>query len=219
MPIQQGDILNGKYRILRLIGEGGMARVWLAVEPGFGKRQVAIKEPKVGAGVGRDEILRRYEREIEVGAALHQARTPNVVEAITAEPYEGILLLVMAYMPGNDLAHLIRQHPAGMPLELVMRIAEEVLTALAAVHEHPLDIVHRDIKPSNILFDADPMQGGRAHLADFGLAQVAGTSQDLTQMQGGNIMGTPTYAAPEQQQGKGYLTPAADIYALGDFTY
>jgi serine/threonine-protein kinase len=217
VPLQANTtILNGKYRILRLIGEGGMARVWLAEEPGFGKRRVAIKEPKAGAfAAARDEILKRYEREIEVGAALRKARTPNVVEAITAEPYDDTRLLVLDYMPGGDLAKLIEQNPEGLAIELAVRIAGDVLTALAAVHKHALDIVHRDIKPSNILFDADPVQGGRAHLADFGLAQVAGASQDLTQMLGGNIMGTPTYAAPEQQQGKGYLTPSADIYALG----
>ena len=216
VPLQpEQSILNGKYRILRLIGEGGMARVWLAEEPGFGRRQVAIKEPKGGAfAAGRDEILKRYEREIEVGAALRKARTPNVVEAITAEPYDDTRLLVLDYMPGGDLAKLIERNPDGIAIDLATRIAGEVLTALAAVHAHALDIVHRDIKPSNILFDAEPLQGGRAHLADFGLAQVAGTSQDLTKMLGSG-MGTPLYAAPEQEQGKGYLTPASDIYALG----
>ncbi len=192
-----------------------MARVWLAEEPGFGRRQVAIKEPKGGIiSADRDEILKRYEREIEVGAALRKAKAPNVVEAITAEPYEDTRLLVLEYMPGGDLAKLIKQHPKGLPIDLAVSITQDLLKALAAVHAHTLDIVHCDIKPSNILFDAKPLQGGRAHLADFGLAQVARTSQDLTKMLGSGF-GTPAYTAPELAQGITYMTPATDIYALG----
>ncbi len=114
-------------------------------------------------------------------------------------------------MPGGDLEKRISQHPQGMPIVEVIAIARDVLTALAAVHEHPLDIVHRDIKPSNILFDAQ----GRARLADFGLAQVAGWSKGREDMIGRAHPGTPAYMAPEQATEIGYLTPAADLYALG----
>ena len=216
MPIHKGaTILNGKYRILRLIGEGGMARVWLAEELVFGNRPVAIKEPHAGLGsTDSEELRQRFQREVKVSAALEQAGTPNIVRAITAEPFEDGLLLVMEYMPGGDLEQRIRQFPQGMPLDEVVAVAEDMLTALAAVHNHPLDIVHRDIKPSNILFDAQ----GRARLADFGLAQVAGwskVSRGREDMIGRAHPGTPTYMAPEQATEIGYLTPAADLYALG----
>ena len=205
-------ILNGKYHILRLIGEGGMARVWLAEEPNFGNRPVAIKEPHIGLGsTDSEELRQRFLREVKVSAALAKAKTPNIVQALTAEPYEDGLLLVLDYMPGDDLETLIRDHPQGMPIERVVQIAQDVLKALAAVHEHPLDIVHRDIKPSNILFDGD----GRARVGDFGLAQVAGWSEGRSQMMAGAHPGTPLYMAPEQEASAGYLTPAADIYAFG----
>ncbi len=212
MPLQPNIIiLNGKYRILRLIGAGGMARVWLAEEVHFG-RQVAIKEPHAGLDSADSEELRqRFRREVKVGAALARAKTPNIVQALTAEPYGDSLLLVMDYMPGGDLEERIRQHQQGMPIADVIAIARDVLTALAAVHEHPLDIVHRDIKPSNILFDEE----GRARLGDFGLAQVAGWSKGRSDLIGQPHPGTVLYSAPEQATQTGYLQPAADIYALG----
>ena len=213
MPLSPGiSIRDDKYHIIRLIGEGGMARVWLAEEPNFGNRQVAIKEPHAGLGsTDSEELRQRFLREVKVSAALAKAKTPNIVQALTAEPYEGGLLLVLEYMPGGDLEQRIRQHPDGMPLDEVIAIARDVLTALAAVHKNRLDIVHRDIKPSNILFDEED----RARLGDFGLAQVAGWSAGRSMLEGGTHPGTPLYSAPEQATERGYLTPAADIYAFG----
>ncbi|MBK9233441.1 MAG: protein kinase [Anaerolineae bacterium] len=120
------------------------------------------------------------------------------------------LLLVLTYMPNGDLAHLLSQHPHGLPLAQAVAIAQAVLAALQGAHAHPLEIVHRDVKPSNILFDGQ----GQAYLGDFGLAQVANTSGSLTRLRGGSV-GTPLYAAPEQEKGIGYVTPGADLYALG----
>ncbi len=205
-------ILNDKYHIMRLVGEGGMARVWLAKEPEFRNRQVAIKEPKIDLfPEHRRELLERYRRERDISARLKLAKIPHVVEAITAEPYENDFLLVLEYMSGGDLEILLQKHRQGLPLDQATAIARQVLLALTAVHDHPDEIVHRDIKPSNILFDAR----NEVHVGDFGLAQIAGTSQVLTHFLGGSVTGTPLYAAPEQEQGKGYLTPAADIYAFG----
>jgi len=205
-------ILNGKYHILQLIRAGGMARVWLAEELTFGGRKVALKEPRADLLPDLVQELRlRYQREVHVCAALEQAKVPHIVRALTAEPYDSGLLLVMEYMPGGDLSALLKQHPEGLPIEQVVEITLDLLRALEGVHAHELEIVHRDIKPSNILFDKE----GRAHVADFGLAQVAGGSQNLTKLLGGGVPGTPLYAAPEQEAGKGYLTPAADLYALG----
>ncbi len=213
MPLHENiTILNGKYRILRLIGEGGMARVWLAEDVTFSQRKVAIKEPNLGLGsTDAREITQRFQREVAVSAALADANTPNIVQALTAIDYEDGLLLVMEYMPGRDLRTRIQQHPQGMPLDQVIQIAEDVLVALAGVHEHPLDIIHRDIKPSNILFDAR----GRARLADFGLAQVADWSGERSQLLGRGHPGTLMYMAPEQEVGVGSLSTAADVFALG----
>jgi WD40 repeat protein/tRNA A-37 threonylcarbamoyl transferase component Bud32 len=211
MPITPGETILNKYRVIKLIGEGGMARVWLAEETTFAGRLVAIKEPRRNLLPGdRDEVERRYQREIQIGAALDAAGVPNVVRALTADHYEGNLLLVMQYMPGGDLAGLLAGHPNGLPVEQAVQIARDICAALAGVHGHTLEIVHRDIKPSNILFD----DKGVAHLADFGLAQVGNLSQ-RSQLAGGGHPGTPLYMAPEHQWGSGYLPPAADIFALG----
>ena len=211
MSIQPGEsILNGKYRILRLIGEGGMARVWLAEEPAMG-RQVALKEPRPNLLPDQvQEVRLRYQREVQVCAALERARVPHLVPTLTAEPYDDGLLLVMAYMPGGDLASLLRQYPAGLPIDRAVNIARDILKALTGVHDHEFEIVHRDVKPSNVLFDAR----GTAHLADFGLAQLAGMS-GRSQLQGGGHPGTPMYMAPEQEASPRSLTGAADLFALG----
>ena len=92
-----------KYRIVRLLGQGGMARVWLAEEIAFGRRQVAIKEPLEAVG-GGDDVQKRFMQELTVYAALEEVHTPNIVRVFTVEQYAGQLLLVMEYLPGNDLA-------------------------------------------------------------------------------------------------------------------
>ena len=111
MPITPNTTILNKYRIIKLIGEGGMARVWLAEEITFGNRQVAIKEPHAGLGsTDSEELRQRFLREVKVSAALAKAKTPNIVQALTAEPYEDGLLLVLEYMPGRDLEERIRQY-------------------------------------------------------------------------------------------------------------
>lgn len=211
MAINEGETILNKYHIIKLLGQGGMARVWLAEELTFAGRLVAIKEPRADLlPADLQDLARRYQQEITICAALEKACVPNIVHAITAEPYEGMLLLVMEYMPGGDLKALLEQHPDGLSIERAVHIALDLCQALEGVHAHKLEIVHRDIKPSNILFD----ENERAHLADFGIAQIAG-NEDLTKLMGGKPAGTSPYIAPEQETGIGYLTPAADLYALG----
>ncbi len=212
MSIQPGkSILNGKYRILRLIGEGGMARVWLAEEPRFGNRRVAIKEPRANLPPElRREVALRYHQEVQVCAALEQAGVRNVVQAITTELHDDDLLLILKYMPGGHLGTLVEENPGGLPIDRAIEITGDILTALDGVHGLALEVVHRDIKPANILFD----DRGTAYLADFGLAQLAGMS-GRSQLAGGQHPGTPMYMAPEQESSPRSLTPAADLYALG----
>ena len=213
MPLSSyTTILNGKYRILNPIGEGAMARVWLAEELTFGRRYLAIKEP-TAAGDSTEGVLarERFLREVKLSAVLAQANSPNIVQAITAEPYDGSLLLVLTYMAGGDLKRLLQSYPQGLPLDRIYRLLGDIVSALAAVHSHPIEIVHRDIKPSNILFD----QKGKAYLGDFGVAQVGDWSSDQSHLEGRMHPGTPHYMAPEQASSANYLTPAADIYAFG----
>ena len=212
MEIAADSTILGKYRVVRLLGQGATANVWLAEEINFGNRAVAIKEPRPDLGAeDRAFVRQRYEREVRVCAELVKRQAPAIVLALTAEPYADGLLLVLTCMPGGDLAAKLAQQPGGLPTPDALHIARRLLAALAAIHAHPWEIVHRDIKPSNVLFDA----AGEAYLGDFGFAQYASASQDLSKLRGEAVVGTPAYAAPEQLAGTGYLTAAADVYAAG----
>lgn len=210
-PLAQGETILNKYKIVQPIGEGGMARVWLAQEITFGDRQVALKEARQDLPAAElADVHLRYAREVQICADLEKAGAPNVVRAITAELYGDGLLLVMEYLAGGDLAALIRQHSRGAPVEQVLSIGQAALQALAVAHNLAQEVVHRDIKPQNILLDSQ----GRAHLGDWGLAQRVGIS-GRSRLAGGAHPGDPLYMAPEQAASADYLTPAADLFALG----
>jgi hypothetical protein len=204
--LKPGDTIRGQYTILKLIRQGGMARVWLAEQPKFGRRKVAIKEP-LPKGEHHEEFERRFQQEIDLAPQLE--RLPQVVRAYTLEHRaDGAPLLVMEYIDGGSLADLMIRSPDGLPIAQALKIAQEILKALARFHRLPDAPVHRDIKPSNILLD--PERG--ALLGDFGLAQLPG-SRDHPPLK--SHPGTPPYMAPEQAGGLDPLTPAADLYAVG----
>lgn len=210
--IREGLVLKDKYKIIHQLGQGGMAEVWLAEEITFGNRQVAIKVPKPSISEQESQILQaRFQREVQVAAELSKADTPNVVKALTAEPFEDTSLLVMEYMPGGDLSQMITEHPNGMPINEVLKISTDILTALNAIHNHPQAIVHRDIKPSNILFDSK----GIACLADFGLAQMGKSSSTTKVFASLSIPFTPLYRAPELSIPDGIALSQSDIFSFG----
>ena len=203
-------ILDGKYTIIRELGKGAFAYVWLAEDHRVGQ-QVAIKEMRRGE-LSRDEftdLASRFQREAKIGRAL---RHPNVVEVYTVEQWKDDLLLVMEFVEGETLQErLVREGP--LLLETALDVAMQLCDALDGVHAHPLGIVHRDIKPSNILLSQRGEARLLAKLTDFGLAQLAAES-GRSVGRGAHHPGTPLYMAPEQESGFGYLAPAADIYAL-----
>lgn len=221
--LKPGIKILDRYFIRSLIGEGGMARVWLAEEQTTAvRRQVAIKESKVGVQDGdTTDPKGRFEWEATVAAALIEAGVPNIVPVWHVEPLGSGHVLVMSYMPGGDLADMIKQYPAGLPLERAEAIVLDVLAALAGMYNGGArdSYIHRDVKPSNILFDME----GRAHLTDFGLAAMS-FPPDVTQsfpytMQS---FGTPLYMAPECASPMidiGFPFPffshRADLYSLG----
>ncbi len=212
MSLFEGATILGKYRVVRLIGQGGMGRVWLAEETSFGNREVALKEPRADIPAAEaEEVLRRYQQEVQVYALLQKVGAPNIVPVYTVEPYAGTMLLSMAYMAGGDGDALIRANSDGLAVERAVAIIRPVLAGLRAAHQHPMEIVHRDIKPSNLLLDA----AGSAFLADFGLAQLAGMSGRSQLATARPHPGTPLYMAPEQETSTRSLTPAADVYAIG----
>ena len=204
--------LGDRYEIIRLVGEGGMARVYLAQDLRHG-RQVALKmlRPEIGAAVGTDRFL----REIRIIAGLQH---PNILPLFDsgAAPRAGTgaegLWFVMPYVEGESLrARLERE--GRLPLEEVLRIGRDVAGALD--YAHARGVVHRDIKPENIL-----LSDGHAFVADFGVARAV----DLAGPQGGATaiglaMGTPSYMSPEQAAGAADLDGRSDVYSLACVVY
>ncbi|MFI6642872.1 tetratricopeptide repeat protein [Streptomyces sp. NPDC050504] len=207
-------LIHGRYRLLDLIGRGGMGEVWRAVDESLGRR-VAVKCLKP-LGPQPDQsfttVLReRFRREARVAAAL-QHRGVTVVHDFGE--YEGVLYLVMELLEGRNLSQLLednQQHP--LPVEQVVDIAEQVADALAYTHEQ--GIVHRDLKPANIVRLSD----GTAKICDFGIARLGADIGFTSRLTGTGIaMGTPHYMSPEQISGH-EVDHRSDLYSLGCVLY
>src|SRR5438876_3053625 len=194
----------GRYQILRRLGSGGMASVYLAHDPLL-SREVAIKVPRLeGDGDTDEETLKRFQAELR---AIGRLNHPNVVTIYDGGQEDGTPYLVMEPVEGESLAQLIRRE-APLPVDRAGDIAREIAGALA--YAHSLGIVHRDVKPQNVLID----RTGRVKVTDFGIAK----SSDVTRTTTGTLLGTPSFMAPEVVAGQ-QVTAAADIYALGVVLY
>jgi serine/threonine protein kinase len=187
-------LCEGRYRLDGVVGRGGMAVVWHAMDLQL-EREVAIKIiSDVLAGDPR--FVARFEREARLAAGLSH---PNLVKVFDYSEDDERRFLVMEYVPGGTLVEA-----RGQALD-VSSLARDLLDAVA--HIHAAGIVHRDIKPANVLLGAD----GSPRLTDFGIARGDGTS-GLTQT--GQVLGTLRYIAPEVASGAP-ATPQSDLYALG----
>lgn len=188
----------GRYEIVANIGDGGMATVYRAREPGS-ERDLAVKvlRPEHLTDLG---FRGRFQREAQTIAALQH---PAIVPVLDFGQYHEQLYLVMPYMPGGSLALRLLQGPLSP--EQALEVLERIAAALDDAHRH--GVVHRDLKPSNILFDAD----GGAYLADFGIALQAADAGA-----GGDVIdGTPAYMSPEQCRPEADVDPRSDVYSLG----
>ncbi|MEO8295536.1 MAG: serine/threonine-protein kinase, partial [Gemmatimonadota bacterium] len=201
------------YELIRPLGQGGMATVFLAREKSL-KRLVAIKvlSPELASPAFRA----RFAREAETAAQLQH---PNIVPVFRVGESAGFAFFAMGYVEGESLADKLARDGRLDPGE-ASRIASQVAAALAAAHRR--GIIHRDVKPQNIMLEAE---SGRALVTDFGIAGVAasadtGATEDPDRLTGlGMVMGTPRYMSPEQAAGDRDLTPAADMYSLGIVIY
>jgi len=197
-------LIEGEYRIERLLGKGGMGSVFLAHDMAL-EREVAIKvlPPDVAQD---DQVVRRFQQEAKTAAKLDH---PNIIPIYRVESEGGLNYFVMKYIAGTSLEDLLEKKE---PLAIadIQRILWEAACALG--HAHQRGVVHRDVKPANIMFDHD----GRVMLTDFGISKALQAATGFTAT--GMIIGTPHYMAPEQAKGHP-VDGRADQYSLGVVGY
>jgi eukaryotic-like serine/threonine-protein kinase len=199
--IRTGSRLGDRYRVIRRLGAGGMATVWLAEDDRLG-REVAIKRLKTDAP---EEALTRFRREARLGAALNH---PNLVSVFDTMATDEGALIVMEYVPGRSLEDLRGESPVD-PAEAIS-ILRGVAGALD--HAHRQGVVHRDIKPANVLVRED----GTVKVADLGIARAVDATQITAE---GKAIGTVPYMAPERFEGPGTGGPESDVFALAAVAY
>ncbi|QKW05142.1 tetratricopeptide repeat protein [Streptomyces sp. NA04227] len=208
-------LLQGRYRLLDLIGRGGMGEVWRARDESLG-RQVAVKclkpmGPQAQKGTLARGLQERFKREARVAAALQHHGVTVVHDFGEAD---GVLFLVMELLEGRNLSQLLEDNQGSpLPVADVEEIAVQLAAALAYTHEQ--SVVHRDLKPANIV----RCQDGTVKICDFGIARLGHDIGFTAKITGTGIaMGTPHYMSPEQIGG-GHLDERSDLYSLGCVLY
>lgn len=208
--------LSDRYEILRELGAGGMATVYLARDLKL-QRRVALKvlRPELAQSLGPERFL----REIEIAAQLHH---PHILALHDSGESDGFLYYVMPYVEGDSLRVRLEQD-GSLPIADAARLLREIADALAFAHKH--GVVHRDIKPDNVM-----LAGRHAVVMDFGIAKALASSQRPEHREDardpsirvttvGMALGTPTYMAPEQAAADPHVDHRADIYAFGVTAY
>ena len=201
--ITRGQLINDRYEIIRSIGEGGMANVYLAQDTIL-DRKVAVKILR-GDLAEDEKFVRRFQREAISASSLND---PNIVEVYDVGEDDGKYFIVMEYVQGFTLKQLIKKR-GSLTLPEVVDIMLQLTSAVA--HAHESYIIHRDIKPQNVII----LEDGRVKIMDFGIA-VALNAGEFTQTN--SVMGTVYYIPPEQANG-GAATIKSDIYSLGILMY
>jgi serine/threonine-protein kinase len=195
-------LVDGRYRILRRIGSGGMADVYCAEDSHLG-RQVAIKV--LHRRFAQDqEFVERFRREAKSAAGLNH---PNVVGVFDRGEHEGTYYIAMEFLTGRTLKDIVTAE-APIAQERVIDLGLQILQAAGFAHRH--GVIHRDFKPHNVIVD----DLGHAKVTDFGIARAGASEMTET----GSIMGTAQYLSPEQAQGHA-VTATSDIYSIGVMLY
>ena len=209
LPLE-GRMLEEKFRLVRRLGKGGMASVWLATNTRV-DREVAIKliRPEV---LRNEELVGRFRSEAKAAGRIAH---PNVCDILDfgigpVGPY-----IVMEYLRGLTLSQMIKRG-GPMPVPTAVRIVRQALAGLIAAHHH--GIIHRDLKPENVFLHETP--GGKpvVKIMDFGVAKFTDGTGEITTEQGA-LLGTPEYMAPEQFLGADMAEPRTDLWAVGAILY
>jgi serine/threonine-protein kinase len=210
-PVKPGDVLDGKYRVERVLGVGGMGIVVAATHVQLETR-VALKFllPEV---LGHPQVVQRFAREARAAVQIqseHVARVIDVSTLPTGSPY-----MVMEYLEGGDLSQALAKSgamPVGQSVNYLLQACEAIAEA------HALGIVHRDLKPANLFLARRPGRDPIVKVLDFGISKSGdGATSGLTQTS--NVMGSPQYMSPEQMMSAKNVDARADIWALGVILY
>ena len=201
--IIKGQKIDGRYQIIRTIGEGGMANVYLAYDTIL-EREVAVKILR-GDLSNDEKFVKRFQREAKAASSLNH---PNIVEMYDVGEDDGNYFIVMEYVNGKTLKSLIKKR-GSLSLSETIDIMLQLTDGIACAHDSY--IIHRDLKPQNVMI----LEDGRVKITDFGIA-VALNSAELTQTN--SVMGSVHYLPPEQANGSG-ATVKSDIYSLGILMY
>jgi len=195
------------YKIIRMLGHGGMNRVYLAKDA-HNQQEVVLKIPNDDI-LGNVAVFERYKREAEIGNRINH---PNVQHLFNTDEKRSEEYLVVEYIKGRTLRAVLEDHtPQLLPPEEALRTTMQLCDALAFCHEH--GVFHRDIKPENVMIEED----GNVKIIDFGIALLEGARRVTWRGLSGTV-GTPDYMSPEQLKGE-RGTAASDIYAVGVMLY
>ena len=206
-----GKVLGGTYKVVRLLGVGGMGSVYEAENVRIGKR-FAVKVLSSLASANK-EVVRRFRREAQIATDLGH---PHIVEVIDFnETPEGMSYMVMEFLDGEDLDSLLCREKS-LSLQQAIAIVHQVCSALQAAHGR--HIIHRDLKPANVFLCKRGTRTDYVKVVDFGISKIIGATSLLTQED--SLLGTPSYMAPEQVQGQiSRIGPWTDIFAIGNILY
>ncbi|MBM4363955.1 MAG: serine/threonine protein kinase, partial [Deltaproteobacteria bacterium] len=213
MSLQLGQVLDGKYRIVRVIGEGGMGAVYEGENTRI-RRRVAIK--LLHAGVASNtEMVQRFEREAQVAGTVGNDHILEILD-LGSLP-SGERYMVMEFLDGETLTDRIQSLGKLLPGQAVP-LLRQVLRGLAAAHA--AGIVHRDLKPDNVFILREKAgQRDFVKLIDFGISKFSEQGASARMTRTGTLMGTPHYMAPEQATGSSEIDRRTDIYAVGIILY
>jgi serine/threonine-protein kinase len=211
MELPTGHVLNNRFRIIRLLGKGGMGAVYYAHDPVL-NRHVAIKQmlpTQAATEHAAEQMRKQFLREAQILASLHHPNLPRVTDYFIDNDLH---YLIMDYIEGQSLLDMLLANKKGFPEDQVLEWADQLLSALDYIHAK--NVIHRDIKPANIRRTSD----GRIFLVDFGLVKPYNLNDPRTMTMFHGI-GTPEYAPPEQYDPGVHTDQRSDIYGLGATLY
>lgn len=215
LAFSPGEVLSGRFEIVRLVARGGMGEVYEALDRELGA-PIALKT--IRAGLAGEAALKRFHREIQLARRVTHPNVCRIYDLFQHHPGTDappVSFLTMELLAGETLAERLKRAGPMRPEE-ALPLLQDMAEGLAAAHD--AGVIHRDFKTANVVLVPSPDGGVRAVVTDFGVARSLQNEETSTITEPGRLVGTPAYMAPEQVEGA-EVTPAADVYGLGVVMY